>query len=1072
MEKSLLVLGLDLGTTSVGWALVRHRPGRIDLETGEELKRGEGKIIGMGVRIFPETLDSKSLEPLNKKRRQARLMRRQTRRRQQRRKRLTDILVDAELLPPYGSKEWACLMKSDPYALRAQALETPLKPFELGRALYHLEKRRGFRERSHGEEEEKDTSTQKQDTDGEDIGAVRKDIETLEKKMGDRSLGQHLAHLTSRRTSWPVKPGDKSPDPIRLRGRWLGRKMVEAEFDSIVGKQKDYHPAVLTNELVDELRDLIFFQRPTFWRESTLGKCDLEPGAALSLKGDWETQQSIVLQTINALRLWGGNQRPLAKDEREAVLSVAMRQRKVTFGGVRRALKPIWKDQGIDLRTKFTHERDGRKDIPGNATEAMLREIFGGAWDGLPMRDRIRREIAERLWQADYRSVGKSPNRRFEIGGTATQNKNRNELSNQFVSDYALTKEQADELANLRLPSGWARHSRKAFERLRPHLEDGLTYMEARGRAYPDAGLRTGKGLPLLPSGPKYLPDTRNPAVVRSLNELRKVVNNIIRTYGKPDRIRIELARDLKIPRNKRRKISNEIKKNEESRKKAREELESKGVNPSRENVQKLLLWKESDEYCPYTGRKIGFDNLFGTTKVDIEHIVPRSRSHDNRMANKTICWSEFNKEKGNRTPYEYLGGNDEKWSEFVNRVNSLKNMPKAKKKRLTVEQTGPLRSRDGTALDGAERALRDSSFIARAARDFLLRLYPKVVGRADPVEPVSSRVTVELRRRWGLINLVGKKAKGDVKSRDDHRHHAVDALTVALADVRFTQTLSRWFALDRQGRRPVYPIPWLDLRADAQASLDRIVVSHRVRRKISGPLHEETILRDTGEERQGTARKLRRYVTRIEVKELTLNMLESGQGTIRDERIRKILKQHLDQVGGDKKKAFNDPDNPPVLSTPSGPRPIRRVRIVKEQDPDLMVPLDRRTQSYAKAGDTHHMAIYRKPDGKATFDTVSRFEAMRRHRAKEPIVRRNPGDDLVFVMVLYPGDTIAFPREDDRFDYRIVRSLWSSGQIVLFAHTVADGTVWGRIRPNVLLKLKARKIAVDPIGSIRQARD
>jgi CRISPR-associated endonuclease Csn1 len=1054
---SELIFGLDLGTTSCGWAVRRGRA-----------------VADAGVRIFPETLDEKSLEPLNKKRREARLIRRQTRRRRARRKRLTELLCASGLLPPYGSAEWAALMtNTDPYALRAKGLDCRLEAHDLGRALYHLEKRRGFRGRSAAERDD--------DKPGEadrEEGQVKSAIEALKAEMGEgKTLGAHLAALKT-------PEGDSRPAPERVTGRWLGRDMIASEFEALIEAQKAHHPILKDETFLDDLREMIFFQRPTFWRERTLGRCSLLPEEPLALKADWLAQHSAVLQAVNALRFQAGNQRPLNDEERAAVLSLAAQQPKVTFGAIRRALKPIWKRSGVDPNSRFTHEREGgAKDIPGNATEAALRKALGAdVLSALPGRDRLRAELPQRLWEADFLARGKPGNRRFEIRSPEAREAARAALAQDLSAEFALSAVQARALAELKLPSGWSRHSRSALAALQSHLEAGLPYMQARLAVFPEADRGAGAGLDRLPSAPRHLPDIRNPAVIRALNEMRKVVNNLIAVYGKPSRIRLELARDLQLPPAKRREVIAINKKNQTARKKAAQALEARGVPASRGNIEKWLLWQESDEKCPYSGDTVGFADLFDETKVDVEHIIPRSRSNDNRAANKTICVSHVNKDKGNRTPFEYFGPG-ETWETFKTRVWNLRAMPTTKKIRLTKEIDGPLRDKagkpldDGTAMteDGAERALRDSSYIARAARGFLEALYPHVNGQASPVETVSGRVTAQLRRRWGLTDLLPDETAPDDgaggKNRKDHRHHAVDAIVVSFAEVKHTQQLSRWFAREKdEGRRPPpLTLPVSDLRQQAERALGTMLVSHRVRRKISGPLHEETVLRDTGMTRKGTAGKpLTAYVTRKPVAGLTAAQLKD----VRDSGIRAILQARLEAFGGNVKAAFGNPDDPPTLPTPSGPRPIKRVRVLVEQDPDLMVPLNARTKSFARTGDNHHMAIFHRPDGKVDYETVSRAEANRRHRAGDPVIRRTRGDGAEFLMSLCLGDTLAFPRPDGGADYRVVASLWAGGQIVLCDHTAADGAVWSRPGPAAIVKAGAYKVAVDPIGRPRPARD
>jgi hypothetical protein len=263
--------------------------------------------------------------------------------------------------------------------------------------------------------------------------------------------------------------------------------------------------------------------------------------------------------------------------------------------------------------------------MPGNKTEATLRKIFGDAWAAHPARDHIRREIAERLYGVRYREVGKT---RIEIRSRVDEGHLKQAFITSVQADWGVTPQQAEQLADMTLPSGWLRHSAKAVDKLlRPHMEFGLGYVKAVDAAYPgcrdrppeveflrifgatwpahparsaihreigarlrqirfrhddgdgqrirppDEALRARSDfvravqrdygtseeqaeqladlvLPRdakLPSKPADMPDLRNPTVNRALNEVRKVANNLIAVYGKPDLIRVELARDVKF---------------------------------------------------------------------------------------------------------------------------------------------------------------------------------------------------------------------------------------------------------------------------------------------------------------------------------------------------------------------------------------------------------------------------------------------------------------------------------------------------------------------------------------------
>ena len=291
------IWGFDMGTTSIGFAVVDHDP---DENTGQ--------IKKLGVRIFPEGVTEKELEPRNRRRREKRLMRRQLRRRKLRRVELTKRMAEVGLLPKFESEEWKELMNTDPYQIRSDAFERKLDEHEVGRALYHLIQRRGFKSLRKSLEEVSGEGA-------DETGMVKESIAAMREEMGGQTLGQHL-NLKNKK-----------------RGNYLGRQMVEDEFDRLWEAQRIHHPDLLTDALRMELRTVAFKQRPVFWRLETLGQCHLEPKAPLCLKSSWVGQQFLMLQDLNALRI-SGTSEGLPKDQRELIYDRLSRQESMTWGGL------------------------------------------------------------------------------------------------------------------------------------------------------------------------------------------------------------------------------------------------------------------------------------------------------------------------------------------------------------------------------------------------------------------------------------------------------------------------------------------------------------------------------------------------------------------------------------------------------------------------------------------------------------------------------------------------------------------------------------------------------------------
>ncbi len=1049
------IFGFDIGTTSVGFAVIDHDP---------EAQRGT--IQRMGVRIFPEARDPEGA-PLNQKRRQKRSLRRQLRRRRELRRTLNQAFQEMGLLPPFGSSEWRRVMAMDPYDLRKRGLSERLEPYEFGRALYHLAKRRHFKGRDLEEEDgKKAKSGDGKEAEGADEKAAKVDRESTLQALAasDITLGAWLA--------------ERGPHE-RRRGVHAHRSVVEDEFDKLWQAQAAYCPALGDNGKKALIADVIFAQRPVFWRKNTLGTCRFMPGEALCPRGSWLSQQRRMLEKLNNLALAGGNARLLDAEERQAILEHLQTQTSMTWAGARRALKPLFKargEAGGERSLKFNLEIGGDRVLLGNALEAKLFRIFGDSWADHPRKQDIRDAVHQRLWAADYGEIG---TQRVIILRKQERTVKRAAAARSFVEDFGITPEQSEALRNLSLPTGWEPYSVVALQEFLPHLEAGVRFGALvngpdwevwRDGVFPDRDRPTGEILDRLPSPvikeeQERIARLRNPTVVRTQNELRKVVNNLIDMFGKPDLIRVEVTRQVGKSKHDREETSKANRVREKRRKDAAKDLKSKDIaEPSNADIEKWLLWKESQGRCPYTGDQIGFDALFREGLYEVEHIWPRSKSFDNSFKNKTLCRKDRNQEKGNRTPFEAFG-RDPEWPRMKERVWGMvagRIMSRGKAKRFCDERPLP--------DDFSARQLNDTGYAARQALAFLQRLWPDVGPHAPvKVQAVTGRVTAQLRKLWELNNILADNGE---KTRADHRHHAVDALTVACVHPGMTNRLSRYWQAkdDPRAARPSLPPPWATIRADAEKAVAQIVVSHRVRKKISGPLHKETTYGDTGEDvvRHGTVYRAivqRTPITNLSLADLEANDLESARYVIRDPSVRQALRDAVVRFNGDVKKAMA---SNPTLGA-SGPA-IRKVRLLSKRQIDGLVTVH---NGFSDPESKHHVAIYSKPDGSYAGQIVSLYEAARRKARREPIVMKKDPKLGVLFMTLAKGDMIRFA--DKRALYWVVRELKSNGQITLVPHNEARATKEAiNYMPTVsgLMKLKPRKISVDPIGRIRNAGD
>ena len=1057
-----IVYSFDLGTTSIGWAVLQG-----SMKDGKPSSIIPDRIVNSGVRIFPDTRDQKTKVLFNQERRNARMVRRQTRRRRERKKELRSYLAEQGLLPAYSPAKggaWEQVMsRNNSWELRAKALHRALSPYELGQVLYHLATRRQFRGRddqvismdekelqNQEEKEESGTETAKQRQNL--LQAVRENNETL---------GSHLSKISFYETK---------------RNKYATRGLVEDEFNRIIEAQVPYHPVL--KSIRDDLKDIIFAQKPVFWRFNTLGECDWCPESKeLAQKGSWLACQKRMLEKLNNLAVDEGNRRPLESDEKAKVMDKLQTQNSITFGEIRKLL-------GLPKTIKFNLEVNGEKSIPGNRVEASLHKVFGEQWQNHPQKQALRDNLHHYLFQINYHEIckpGTDEIQRIVIRREQERIEERGKMIARLIEEHGLSQDQAKHLLEIKLPTGWEPFSEEALQIFLPELESGKVFgsllnspdFEAwREEMFPNRKQPTGEFHDYLISpGQKkdkhkikqgkeetrYLQNLRNPTLQRGLNELRKVTNNLIRQYGKPDLIRMEVTRDLALSKKAKADLEKAQTKQRNARNKAKEILEEKSIPVNHETIEKYLLAEECEWICPYSGASISHNALFIENQFQVEHIYPRSRTLDDSFKNKTLCRSDLNREKGDRTPYEAFHRKEEFYAQMIKRVKDMvgkkDGMHKEKLKRFLAEEIPD---------DFTNRHLTDTGYITRQARDYLKRLWPdQGIDSPVRVQTYSGKITGELRRLWGLNEIL---SGSDKKTRDDHRHHALDAIVIGCMTPGLENQLSRYHHKmdDIHARRPQFDPPWSGFRQSVEESLNQIIVSHKVRKKLSGAIHEGTYFGKT----QKSEGDYHYYVVRKPVEGLTDGEIKR----IRDDRIREIIEKYIKNNGAGSLKKALEKGYPRLPSRKGRHEPeIRKVRITEKAQLKTMMEA---ASSWVKTGNNHHISIYRLPNGKGVGEVVSLLEARKRLARKQPIVNKtHPDHGGELVMSLSKGDLVFFPKGEKGQHYFKVLKIVHDGRVYFIDHRdVNDSKSMGK-GPNTLIEANAQKLSIDPIGRITKAK-
>lgn len=812
-------LGLDLGTNSIGWCVYSldddNHP--VNLEN-------------LGVRIFSDGRDPKSKEPLAVERRTARGQRRLIQRRKQRR-RATFRLLQKEGLFPLAKEEAQKLKLLNPYELRIKGLDERLEPFELGRVLFSLSVRRGFKSnrKDGSQEEKKENSRSEKMTQGEKC----KNLENTIKASGCRTLGEFL--LTNRELNHGIRfvPGRMEYYPTR--------KLYVEEFNLIRQKQEEFYPQVDWDAICEQL----FFQRPL--RPQERGSCQYMPENERTFKAMPCAHRIRILQDVyNLSFIAKGKQHNLLPEWRDEIVQLLESKEKVTFKDMRKKL-------GLNEDITFNLESEAREFLHGNATAVKLRSKnrFGGLWDTLSLKEQD--DIVETLITAED-----------------------DDTVMKLLDAYTLSAEQKEGIVKLFFASGTTSFCREFTEQVIEEIEQkqcqihqaiqNLGYMYAdQSVAKHDALPYYGKVLVGSTMGKKANPKNEeeefgkisNPTVHIALNQTRTVVNALIKEYGRPAQVVIEVSRDLKASREAKAKIQSQITANQKRNAILNQSIKDANPHilfPNRTDRLKFKLWEELNpgdslrRHCIYCGKQISGADIFNDNLVQIEHILPFSRTLWDSEHNKTVAHTNCNAAKGEKSPFEAFGSNPVgyNWQGILERAALLRD---PQKRKLFAENAMDTFEKDSGFIS---RQLTDNAYLSKMA----LRYLRSVVDNDSNVWCVTGGMTKLLRDAWEIDSILKRKIgdaeiahfdlKGDQigtykKNRYDHRHHALDACVIGLIDRGMVQEISTKNARRQRNRfeAPQMPV----LRHELVDRVKHIVVSHKPDHGPEGKLSKETLL-------------------------------------------------------------------------------------------------------------------------------------------------------------------------------------------------------------------------------------
>ena len=823
MPKMRYRLALDLGSTSLGWAMLK-------LNAANE----PCAVIKAGARIFPDGRNPKDGSSLAVTRREARAMRRRRDRLLKRKARMMRTLMTHGFFPADETARKQ-LQTLNPYELRAKGLDHALKPEEFARALFHINQRRGFK------------SNRKTDKKDNDSGALKTAISKLRTALQTehcRTVGEWLHKrdlagqtVRARYRQTPVQRDDGKTRIDKSYDLYIDRAMIEAEFDALWGKQAEFNPALFHETARAELKDCLLHQRPL--KPVKPGRCTLIPEEERAPLALPSTQRFRIYQEVNNLRILreGLKEEALTLEQRDTLVAALEHNSKRSFTQIKKLL-------GLGGIVKFNFEDPKREELKGNTTSAILgkKEYFGDAWfefDGAK-QDAI-------VWQL-------------------VKEENEATLIAWLMEKTDIDESRAEAIANAGLPEGYGSLSLMALSRILPELQrEVVTYDKAVLAAGFDhhshiSPAATGEILPELPyygealqrhvgfgsNDPKDSPEKcfgkiANPTVHIGLNQVRKVVNALITRYGHPSEVIVEVARDLKQSQEQRKEDNERQAKNQKRNDRLRADIASTlQISPERvkhADIQKMILWEElsfdpADRRCPYSGVHISA-NMLLSDQVEIEHILPFSQTLDDSLNNKTVAMRQANRIKGNRTPWDARHDFSTQGWGVDAMLARAEQMPKNKRYRFGEEGYARWLRED---KDFLARALNDTRYLSKIAREYVSLICPQ------DTRVIPGQMTAMLRAKFGLNDVLGLNGE---KNRNDHRHHAVDACVIAVTDQGLLQRFAKASASarERQLNRLVedMPLPWPTYREHVQRAIECIWVSHKPDHSHEGAMHNDT---------------------------------------------------------------------------------------------------------------------------------------------------------------------------------------------------------------------------------------
>lgn len=753
----------------------------------------------------------------------------------------------------------------------------------------------------------------------------------------------------------------------KLKNQVFYRQDYLDEFEKIWETQAKYHPE-LNEKLKSEVRDItIFYQRKLKSQKHLVSFCEFEKGHKAIPKSSPLFQEFRIWQNINNIEFKKEKEvYPLGEELKQIISQDLLLKENMTDAQFIKFIINQCKLEKGNYSINF-------KKIEGNRTNTEIYKAFEKilVLEGYDELDLSKLEafdikniiksaffdlgINTNILDFDPNIQGDNFDKQpyYQLWHLLYSAEDDDKLKESLKAKFGFKENHLPFLLNISLQADYGSLSAKAIKKVLPHLMDGQIY----DKACLMTGYNHSSSLTTEQNNERVLKNTlellkknslRNPVVEKILNQMINVLNAIIKdpAMGKPDEIRVELARELKNNNEQRSEMTKAINKSTAEHEQIRKLLHTEfGIHRvTRNDIIRYKLWKESDGISLYTGKPIEPSKLF-SKEYDIEHIIPKSRLFDDSFSNKTICERQLNIDKSNKTAYSFLKEklSPEDFDQFEKRVKSLFG------KISRTKQIKFLMADNEIPEGFIDRQLRETQYIAKKAKEILLEVSRNVTATIG-------NVTDKLREDWELVDVMkelnwekydklglthieeGKNGERlykikDWTKRNDHRHHAMDAITVAFTKPAYIQYLNNLNAktqgekkagaiygietknLERDKNNKLrFKAPMKNFREEAKKQLENILISYKTKNKVvtknknvtkkSGGTNQRIQLTPRGQLHKETVYgKLQQYVTKEE--SVNAKFTEEYIQKVAKKEYREALLKRLQQNGNDPKKAF-----------------------------------------------------------------------------------------------------------------------------------------------------------------------